>query len=772
MSQSASRKRPAPGSSPIDHDFSQPSLYPTRSTRLATARNTQRLQAQRPAASNSPLDPTSNPNDMASQRMMPGGANQLTRRPMNQTMIMRNAYQNGGNDGWPGAPQPPPDSNWMTSPEDERIEQEAIQVRDRAGKSRKSIPPFVQKLRRYEYAVHPTKSLVLTLLSFLDDPKNINLIRWSQAGNSFVVEDEEDFAKTLIPELFKHANYASFVRQLNMYGFHKKVGLSDNSMRSSERKNKSPSEYHNQYFRRDKPDWMWLISKPKAVGSKSRGSRAKQGEGNLDDEDEILEGELPATPAQLPVENGAGMRGSRQPLMIGQGDATGTPEQLAALTHELRTIQQQHHNISAIIQRLRHQHEQQAAQFQEQHNRHENSINAILQFLATVYQRNLEGTNQNMAKLGNPFGAPVPHEMGKSGKVVDMGDIGVAGLDVQNGQVRRSPRRPPLLLNAPPASDAQTVHTMSAASTPAAVADTPTPGSGGMAGVPSLEEMQAAAPRNGTGFTNSPRPRSANGTLHSGADGDMLSLINSTNAQDANAGYANKMDFPEALSHLQNANGNSPLSNTERNSMLARMAGASGADLGQSANFAGPVGNGNGNGNGAPWAGPSEADFAFLERTMKEQADKMSTVSNVLRPLSPNGSIPGLHDDRQGTYVPPPPPGLDLDNFFNTNDYYADAAGVNGGAAGGGVEGFGDGMGGPNGFGATTDDFDFGQPGTGAGAGHDANAGFSFDGANDEDDGPQVETVNNSAATSPANTVEEVGTPEETNSPRKKRKRN
>lgn len=126
------------------------------------------------------------------------------------------------------------------------------------------------------------------LYSFLDESKNTELIRWSDRGDSFVVLDEDEFAKTLIPELFKHNNYASFVRQLNMYGFHKRVGLSDNSMKASERKNKSPSEYYNPYFKRGHPNLLWLINKPKG-GSKIRKEKGGRGredvvEGDSDDE--------------------------------------------------------------------------------------------------------------------------------------------------------------------------------------------------------------------------------------------------------------------------------------------------------------------------------------------------------------------------------------------------------------------------------------------------------------------------------------------------------
>ena len=94
------------------------------------------------------------------------------------------------------------------------------------------------------------------------------------------MSDEDEFAKNLIPELFKHNNYASFVRQLNMYGFCKRVNLLDNSMKVSERKNKSLSEYYNPYFKRGHPNLLWLI-KPKALQKKRKGSLLRQEEGGV-----------------------------------------------------------------------------------------------------------------------------------------------------------------------------------------------------------------------------------------------------------------------------------------------------------------------------------------------------------------------------------------------------------------------------------------------------------------------------------------------------------
>ncbi|KAF2224646.1 HSF-type DNA-binding-domain-containing protein [Elsinoe ampelina] len=58
------------------------------------------------------------------------------------------------------------------------------------------------------------------LYNMLEDQTIQHLISWSNTNESFVMSPSTEFSKVLA-SYFKHTNISSFVRQLNMYGFHK-----------------------------------------------------------------------------------------------------------------------------------------------------------------------------------------------------------------------------------------------------------------------------------------------------------------------------------------------------------------------------------------------------------------------------------------------------------------------------------------------------------------------------------------------------------------------
>ena len=78
-------------------------------------------------------------------------------------------------------------------------------------------------LNRKRNSPNETKSdkFLLKLYEILGKDEYSKIIHWNQNGTYIVITNIHILSKKILPIYFNHQNYSSFVRQLNMYNFHK-----------------------------------------------------------------------------------------------------------------------------------------------------------------------------------------------------------------------------------------------------------------------------------------------------------------------------------------------------------------------------------------------------------------------------------------------------------------------------------------------------------------------------------------------------------------------
>ncbi|KDQ61293.1 hypothetical protein JAAARDRAFT_67635 [Jaapia argillacea MUCL 33604] len=211
--------------------------------------------------------------------------------------------------------------------------------------ARQTVPPFLQKL--YE---------------MVNDPSNNDLIRWSDAGDSFFVVDHDRFAKELLGRWFKHQRFSSFVRQLNMYGFHKIPHLQQGVLKSEADTEFWNFEHPN--FLRGKPDLLCLIQRKKQAAS-----------GGVDD-DHLLENRDP------------NVAPSTSSLTAGQLlDINSVVNGISVIKRHQTAISEELNELKTSNQQLW----QEAIVARDRHKKQQDTINRILKFLAGVFGHNGAG---------------------------------------------------------------------------------------------------------------------------------------------------------------------------------------------------------------------------------------------------------------------------------------------------------------------------------------------------------------------------------------------
>ena len=561
-----------------------------------------------------------------------------------------------------------------------------------------------------------------------------------------------------------------------MYGFHKKVGLSDNSMKASETKAKAPSEYYNKYFKRGRPELLWLIQKPKNPATGPKRKRDDETKGDSDDERKYVQ------------DSGGGYVEDLTPAVRRNDDMAMIPRsEYNSLRHEVRELQQQQKLISNVLGQIKRQNDElysRATSFQALHDRHENSINAILTFLATFYKRGLEGNAGGM-NLADLF--PAARQQAH-GNVVDVGDYSAPEMSRSPSFQRK--RQPLALLPAPAAGKdylappGGRATTMSPTTRPLPSPLTRQGSQQSVFRTPSQTRTPSINPPGRDSSSASAPPPPLKAESHSPLPQplpeaeEILSAIQ--NANSASGQQAPQFDFPAAVSNYETADGAVPLTAQQRSDVLSLMAhsNAAAAHTNNALTNPDPPEISNLLSDLSRYQ-ETQAQLELLQKMSEVQNSRVQSLQERLQPLSPSGQIEGLEEQQgAGGYFAgaggqglgePGQYDLDLDSFVQDNDYFPNHGG------GGGVDG-GDGVGNAGGL----PDFNYDMPDANAGMngvfGGGAPDPFQFDHVahqvQGQDDTPQLAVDSaSSSGTSPAATVEEVEDESRRRSPKRSRRR-
>jgi heat shock transcription factor 1 len=102
-------------------------------------------------------------------------------------------------------------------------------------------------MRRKKTPSNAPTSFLQKTYEILCDNSLSSIVSWNDDGKSFSVKNVKEFSEQVLPMYFKHSNFASFVRQLNMYNFHK--------VREEE------NVFYHSLFQRDKQELMKDITR-------------------------------------------------------------------------------------------------------------------------------------------------------------------------------------------------------------------------------------------------------------------------------------------------------------------------------------------------------------------------------------------------------------------------------------------------------------------------------------------------------------------------------
>ncbi|TBU35612.1 hypothetical protein BD311DRAFT_707750 [Dichomitus squalens] len=207
---------------------------------------------------------------------------------------------------------------------------------------------------------HNIPRFLLKLYEIVNDPANDTLVKWSESGDSFYIFNQEKFAREILGKWFKHQNFSSFVRQLNLYGFRKISALQQGLLRTDN--DSETIQFAHPNFHRGQPDLLALIQRKRNP--------------------------------PLNAQTDEGAVGLLQASLSQDSTAQGQPVDVRSIVEGINAIRRQQQAIAAELAVLKQSNDalwKEAIEARERHAKHEDTINRILKFLAGLFGRVIQG---------------------------------------------------------------------------------------------------------------------------------------------------------------------------------------------------------------------------------------------------------------------------------------------------------------------------------------------------------------------------------------------
>ncbi len=269
-----------------------------------------------------------------------------------------------------------------------------------------SLPMTTDSSKNYnptQIKVKSRPTFVIKLWAMVNNQAHENLIFWAPDGKSFRIVKRELFEKHVLPNYFKHSNFTSFVRQLNMYGYKKihsgnqQSNHNNNNNSFANPPNQEYWEFESPFFLRGRDDLLDCIvrNKKQKMENNSNNNNSNNNNNNaLFDFKNSM-----AITGQISKDEASTHNNNNKPKIESQT--------LRRVTNELKTIQSNQKLIHDAMHSIRKNNDSLKDEYQrsrKQHNEHADTLNKILTFLASVYRSGhlgagMTGANRHIDQL-------------------------------------------------------------------------------------------------------------------------------------------------------------------------------------------------------------------------------------------------------------------------------------------------------------------------------------------------------------------------------------